>query len=82
MTALQNEGKEVVGIGKIFDIFAGKSISKSIKTKTNLEGIFATIDGIKSGEGDIIFTNLVDFDMLYGHRRDVEGCLLYTSRCV
>lgn len=73
LTALQNEGKEVVGIGKIFDIFAGKSISKSIKTKTNLEGIFATIDCIKSGEGDIIFTNLVDFDMLYGHRRDVEG---------
>jgi phosphopentomutase len=73
LTALQNDGKEVIGIGKIHDIFAGKGINKSIKTKTNPEGILATIDCIKSGEGDLIFTNLVDFDMLYGHRRDVDG---------
>jgi phosphopentomutase len=66
-------GFETVGIGKIHDIFAGKGISIAEHTKSNAEGIDATIRYLKSGEGDFIFTNLVDFDMLFGHRNDYEG---------
>ncbi|MBP6624249.1 MAG: phosphopentomutase [Chitinophagaceae bacterium] len=64
---------EVIAIGKISDIFAHKGISKSIKTASNLEGILATIEAIKTPSEGLIFTNLVDFDMNFGHRRDVEG---------
>lgn len=77
-TMLEN-GKTVFGVGKIVDIFAGKGISSYQKTGSNLEGIKATIDAMKENKGDLIFTNLVDFDMLYGHRRNVEGyakCLM------
>ncbi|HHT86501.1 MAG TPA: phosphopentomutase [Clostridiales bacterium] len=70
---LQHMGFETVGIGKIHDIFAGKGISIAEHTKSNAEGIDATIRYLKSGEGDFIFTNLVDFDMLFGHRNDYEG---------
>lgn len=73
MTTIVDSGGEVIGIGKIYDIFAGKDISTSIKTANNKEGILATIEKIESGEGQLIFTNLVDFDMMYGHRRDVLG---------
>ncbi len=73
LTAIQDQHGEVLGVGKIYDIFAGKGISRSFKTKNNGEGIDRTLDLIKSGEGSLIFTNLVDFDMMYGHRRDVDG---------
>jgi phosphopentomutase len=73
LTAIQEQHGEVLGVGKIYDIFAGKGISRSFKTKNNGEGIESTLDLIKSGEGSLIFTNLVDFDMMYGHRRDVDG---------
>jgi phosphopentomutase len=73
LTAIQDQHGEVLGVGKIYDIFAGKGISRSFKTKNNGEGIESTLDLIKSGEGSLIFTNLVDFDMMYGHRRDVDG---------
>jgi phosphopentomutase len=73
LTALEKAGKTVLGIGKIYDIFAGKNVSKSIKTANNHEGIIATIDSITKKFEGLIFTNLVDFDMLYGHRRDVLG---------
>lgn len=73
LNAIQAHQKEVLAIGKIVDIFNGKGISRYIKTENNREGIEATIAAIqKPGEG-LIFTNLVDFDMLYGHRRDIEG---------
>lgn len=63
----------VIGIGKIEDIFAHRGISIANHTKNNHDGIEATLEYIIAGEGDFIFTNLVDFDMLYGHRNDVEG---------
>lgn len=73
LDAIIRSGKEVYAIGKIVDIFAGKGISRYVKTADNAAGIQATIDAVKQpGEG-LIFTNLVDFDMLYGHRRDVAG---------
>jgi phosphopentomutase len=81
LDAILQAGKKVKGIGKIYDIFAGKGISESIKTGDNAEGIDATIEAILNDhESALIFTNLVDFDMLYGHRRDVPGyarCLMH-----
>ncbi|MFZ1703444.1 MAG: phosphopentomutase [Saprospiraceae bacterium] len=73
LSAIRLAKGKVIGVGKIYDIFAGKDIDVSHKTKNNLEGILKTIELVKAGEGSLIFTNLVDFDMLYGHRRDVEG---------
>jgi len=72
---IYNSGGNVLSVGKIYDIFAGKSISKSFKTKSNEEGIEKTIELIKqpSKEKTFIFTNLVDFDMLWGHRRNIEA---------
>ena len=62
-----------VGVGKISDIFAGKGIAKSVKSKSNFDGMQKTIDMIKEGQDGFIFVNLVDFDMKFGHRNDVEG---------
>lgn len=73
LSALQQAGGGVIGVGKIHDIFDGKGIDVSYKTADNEEGIKKTGELIRSGEGRLIFTNLVDFDMLYGHRRDPEG---------
>ena len=64
----------VIGIGKTSDIFAGVGITENRKTnKNNLDGIEKTIKAIKEIKNGLIFTNLVDFDMLYGHRRDAKG---------
>jgi len=68
-----HEGGEVIGIGKIEDIYAHRGISRSMHTGNNHDGIEAIISAIESGDGTMIFTNLVDFDMLYGHRNDSEG---------
>lgn len=65
--------KEVVAIGKIEDLFSGRSITKAIHTKGNEDGIEKTIEQIKQDTQGLIFTNLVDFDMLYGHRNDTKG---------
>lgn len=73
LDALREDEQEVYAIGKITDIFAGKGISHYTKTADNLEGIRATIAAVKADTSGLIFTNLVDFDMLFGHRRDVEG---------
>lgn len=73
LDAINKQGKEVLGIGKIYDIFAGKGITRSIKTANNQEGIDATLSAIENDEASLIFTNLVDFDMHFGHRRDVVG---------
>lgn len=65
---------EVIGIGKTSDIFAGVGITRSRGTnKDNLDGILKTIDELKKDTKGLIFTNLVDFDMKYGHRRDPKG---------
>lgn len=79
LDAVKENNQEVYAIGKILDIFDGKGITRYVKTANNLEGIHATIDAIKADTEGVVFTNLVDFDMLFGHRRDIEGyakCLM------
>ena len=67
-------GGEVVSIGKIADIYAHKGITKKIKATGNAALFDATLDALReAGDRTIVFTNFVDFDMLYGHRRDVDG---------
>jgi len=73
LEALKNAGYEVAGVGKIEDIFAGTGLTKVNHTKDNDSGITATIEYIKEDFDGLVFSNLVDFDMLYGHRNDVEG---------
>lgn len=62
-----------IAIGKIDDLFAGKSLSEKIHTKSNAEGIDETIRWSKNTQNGFIFTNLVDFDALFGHRQDPTG---------
>ena len=73
LDGLTAKGMDVVGIGKIEDIFAHRGITTVDHTKNNPDGIEATIRFLREGKGDFIFTNLVDTDMLYGHRNDPEG---------
>ncbi len=63
----------VIGIGKIEDIFSGRGISESVHTHDNNDGIDQTLRFIDRIDHGLIFTNLVDFDMLYGHRNDAVG---------
>lgn len=70
---IKNSGREVFAIGKIEDIFVNKGITKSVHTTNNQEGIEETINAMKNDFEGLIFTNLVDFDMVYGHRNDTEG---------
>ncbi len=70
---IKEEGKEVIAIGKIEDLFSKRGITKSYHTKGNEDGIEKTIQEIKNNTEGLIFTNLVDTDMLYGHRNNVEG---------
>jgi len=75
LNRLQASGVRTIGVGKISDIFAGSGISESHPTKSNAEGM-AAIDRLWADardENHFIFANLVDFDSLYGHRRDPEG---------
>ena len=66
-------GKKVLAIGKITDLYTGRGITRSIRTQGNADGIEKTIYEIKNASEELIFTNLVDFDMLYGHRNNIEG---------
>lgn len=71
---LISEGGEVIAIGKIADIFAHQGISHSVKADGNRALFLATLEAMRKDKGkSLIFTNFVDFDMLYGHRRDVSG---------
>lgn len=63
----------VHSVGKIFDVFLGRGVSVYDKTKTNAEGMQLTLEAMETTAAGLIFVNLVDFDMLYGHRNDVEG---------
>lgn len=79
LTTIQRSNKTVYSVGKIVDIFDGKGITDYVKTANNEEGISETIAAMKKVKEGLIFTNLVDFDMLYGHRRDIKGyaeCLM------
>jgi phosphopentomutase len=64
---------EVFGIGKIFDVYLGRGIRDYETTKSNADGMEKTLQAMDSQASGMIFTNLVDFDQLYGHRNDVEG---------
>src|SRR5687768_2136961 len=68
-----NAGKQVIGLGKIADIFDRVGISEEIRTESNSDGMRKTIDLIRGSQADFIFTNLVDFDSKYGHRNDPIG---------
>ena len=70
---LKSEGFEVISIGKIYDLFAGRGLTESNPTKGNTEGISKTIEMMDRDFNGLCFTNLVDFDMKYGHRNDIEG---------
>ncbi len=70
---LKKNDIKTIGIGKINDLFAYRNIDVQVKTKDNLDGILKTIEFIKSESNSYIMTNLVDFDMLFGHRNDVYG---------
>ncbi|MBO5286754.1 MAG: phosphopentomutase [Clostridia bacterium] len=73
LDAIQEKGLSTIAIGKIKDIFAGKGVGEHIPTHSNKEGIIATIEMTKKDFFGLCFTNLVDFDMLYGHRNDIDG---------
>jgi len=73
LTYCKDANIPVIAIGKIEDIFAKQGITQAIHTKSNLEGIQVTIDSMNQYDEGIIFTNLVDFDMKWGHRNDPEG---------
>lgn len=73
MDVIKEHGLEVKGVGKISDIFAGKSITSTVSIENNVEGMEKTLQ-IQSEEfSGLCFVNLVDFDMLYGHRNDIDG---------
>lgn len=70
---LAERGVAVHSVGKIYDVFLGRGIGSSAKTKTNADGMAKTLEAMRAVERGLIFVNLVDFDMLYGHRNDIEG---------
>ena len=73
LNKVSGAGQTVWAVGKINDIFNGQGITKSVHTTGNMDGVDKTLEAMKEDFGGLIFTNLVDFDSLYGHRRDPEG---------
>lgn len=76
LDAIKEQGKASIAIGKITDIFAGHGVSESVLTHSNDEGMAVTSDVAKREFEGLCFTNLVDFDMIYGHRNDAAGYAL------
>ena len=70
---IKNAGMDVIAVGKINDIFAGKGITEFVRTKNNADGMEKTLAYADRDFHGLCFVNLVDFDMVYGHRRDVKG---------
>jgi phosphopentomutase len=73
LDALKEQGYDVISVGKISDIFAGEGITESNKSKSSVHGMEQTITIAGRDFEGVCFTNLVDFDALWGHRRDVAG---------
>ena len=73
MDNLVKNGFDSIGVGKIYDIFAGKSVEESYKMEDNIDGMNITLDLCDKDFNGLCFVNLVDFDMIYGHRNDVDG---------
>jgi phosphopentomutase len=70
---IKESGRDVIAVGKIVDIFDGEGITEDVHIVSNLDGMDKTMDYIRRGSNGLVFTNLVDFDAKYGHRRDVLG---------
>jgi len=70
---LEQRGVFIHSVGKIFDVFLGRGIKESTKTKNNTDGMAQTLEAMRESAEGMIFVNLVDFDQQYGHRNDVEG---------
>jgi phosphopentomutase len=70
---LKDAGKDVIGIGKIEDLFAGRGLTQRDHTETNRDGMAATLRWLDQDFTGLLFVNLVEFDMLWGHRRDSQG---------
>ena len=70
---LKAAGRDVIAVGKIYDIFAHRGMTEQVYTTSNADGIEKTIGYTKKDFDGLCFTNLVDFDMVYGHRRDIDG---------
>lgn len=73
LDAIKDAGLDVIGVGKIGDIFVGQGITESYPTHSNLEGMDKTDELLERDFNGLCFINLVDFDMLYGHRQDIDG---------
>ena len=73
MNFITESGLDSIAVGKISDIYAGEGVTESLKSKSNMDGVDQTIKALKKDFKGLLFTNLVDFDMLYGHRRDPIG---------
>jgi phosphopentomutase len=73
LDALARSGYAVFGVGKIEDIFSGRGITGAVHTRSDSDGVDQTLKAMREIDRGLIFTNLVDFDTLYGHRNDVEG---------
>lgn len=74
LNELQNKNIEVISVGKIFDIFQGEGINKQFHSENDANGMDITIDlAMQNSKNQFVFTNLVDFDSKFGHRRDVDG---------
>jgi phosphopentomutase len=70
---LAEKGLPVFGVGKIEDIFTGRGVSAAVHTTSDSDGVDQTLKALREQPHGLVFTNLVDFDTLYGHRNDVEG---------
>ena len=73
LDAIVNAGQDVLAVGKIFDIFAGRGTTDHVYNKSNADGMGHTADYAKQDFQGLCFVNLVDFDMQFGHRRDIDG---------
>jgi phosphopentomutase len=73
LDVLARAGHPVFGVGKIEDIFTGRGVSGAVHTKSDSDGVDQTLKAMREIDRGLVFTNLVDFDTLYGHRNDVEG---------
>lgn len=73
LDALKEAGKSVIAVGKIYDIFAGQGITEHVYTSGNAEGVEKTLMYLDRDFEGLCFINLVDYDMLYGHRNDIDG---------
>lgn len=73
LDVLQDSGLEVIGVGKIKDIFTGRGVTRNIKAKNNQQALEGTLQALALDLPGLVFVNLIDFDMIYGHRNDAQG---------